>query len=104
MKTIIAGICFVAGFSFAATAQDGASKSERYPHHIISKDVQRLQFRNAEYKPARITTGDLNAVSSKGIARVVAKSSSHTYTNVQMKGMPSHVISKGVARMQYERK
>lgn len=103
MKRILAGICLVAGFSFAAVAQENAAKSETYPYHTISKDVQRLQFRNVEFTPARITTGDLLTVSSKGVSRISASRSAATPSNVQLKGMPSHVISKGVARMQYEK-
>lgn len=103
MKKVIAGICLVAGFALPAFSQDGNVKKERYPAHIITKDVQRLQFRNTEYAPATVTTGDVAFVSTKGVQQVNAKRVSRTAAVVKRDGMPSWVISKGVARMQYER-
>jgi hypothetical protein len=103
MKKVIAGFCIVAGFTLPALSQDGNVKKETYPVHIISKEVQRLQFRDTEYTPAQVTTGDVAFVSSKGVNQLNAKRSVKTYAAVKRDGMPSWVISKGVARMQYEK-
>lgn len=84
-------------------AQDNEGKKSSYPHWAISKDVQRFQFRNIEVAPLTITTGNAAWVQSKGVSQTYTKRSDATTGKVVMTGMPSSVISKGVARMQYEK-
>jgi hypothetical protein len=103
MKKIIAGLYLIAGVSLNVFAQEGKTKTN-YPYHLISKDVQRLQFRNYEFVPARISTGDLATLSSKGVNQINAKKATQQTGTVVTGGTPSWVISKGMARMQYERK
>jgi hypothetical protein len=76
---------------------------ETYPIHTISKDVQKIQFRGKAHTPSSMVTGDLTALSSKGVARLQPKLTSNTGVVIKTTGIPPHVISKGVARMQYER-
>jgi len=102
MKKIIAGLCLIAGVSLNGFAQEDKTTTN-YPYHLISKEVQRLQFKKYVFVPARISTGDIATLSSKGIHQINAKRTQQTGT-VTMGGTPSWVISKGVARMQYERK
>lgn len=102
MKKIIALLClfFVAA---GAYAQDGQNKKSNYPYWTISKDVQRMQYSNVEFVPATIETGNSVVHVSKGIALTSVSRSSRATGVVKMTGMPASVISKGVARMQYER-
>jgi hypothetical protein len=103
MKRIIVGFCLAAGFSMGAFAQDGLAKTHRFPLHTISKEVAKLQFRGAEYAPAKLMTGDLSHVSGKGV---------HKFSNdrvtpsvaVTAGGTPSWVNSKGVSRFSSSKK
>ena len=72
-----------------------------HPIWVISKDVQRLQFRNSVYEGGALIAGDGSIAVSKGVNRINAKKRSNT--PIIRSGMPSHVISKGVARWQYEK-
>lgn len=85
------------------TAAAFGQKTERYPIHVITKGVQQIQFRNSVYRPALMVTGDLNGVASKGVTRVQAPDKREPVRVIRKTGTPSHVISKGVARRQYER-
>jgi hypothetical protein len=100
MKKAMILFCLTLAATFAY-AQHGATKSN-YPYQTISKDVQRIQYRNVQFQPATIKIGDVAQFSTKGISRVQRKQTTPSI-EVKMNGMPSHVISKGVARMQYER-
>ena len=102
MKKLMACLCLTAGFALTTFAQEREITRETYPYHTISKGVQQLQFKNTTYVPAKITTGDLATVSGKGVNKFSTRRS-NDFTAVQMTGTPSWVISKGVARMQYER-
>jgi hypothetical protein len=103
MKKIIVGLCLVAGVSLNGFAQEDKTTTS-YPYHLVSKEVQRLQFKKYVFVPARISTGDITTLSSKGIHQMNAKRTATERTGtVTMGGTPSWVISKGVARMQYER-
>ncbi|HEY9006600.1 hypothetical protein [Ohtaekwangia sp.] len=84
-------------------AQDVKTKSESYPYWTISKDVQRLPYRNVKYIPAKISTGDLALNVSKGVQRLNAQRAPRQTGYITMPGYPAWIISKGVARMQYEK-
>jgi hypothetical protein len=81
----------------------GLYAQETFPIHTISKDVQKIQFRGAAYKPSTMTTGNLENVASKGVAKIQRRQQPENPVIIIKGGTPSHVISKGVARMQYER-
>lgn len=99
MKKLVLGLCLVTGANLVSFGQQ--ANDRQYP--AISKDVQRLQIKDDWYKPARITTGDVAAVSSKGVHQISTKDQTPGTTAVRTGGMPSWVISKGAARMQYEK-
>jgi hypothetical protein len=101
MKKLILGLCLVTGVGMVSYGQQ--KQKNDYPYRAISKDVQRIQIKSDWYEPASITTGDAAAVSGKGISRIHAKPSARSAAQVQMNGTPSWIISKGVARMQYEK-
>jgi hypothetical protein len=98
MKKLVLGLFLITGVSVVSFGQQ--ANDRQYP--AISKDVQRLQIKEDWYKPAQITTGDVAAVSSKGVHRISKKGKTQT-TSVRTGGTPSWVISKGAARMQYEK-
>ena len=98
MKNLLLGLCLVTG---AGIVSFGQANDRQYP--AISKEVQRLQIKDDWYKPARITTGDVAAVSSKAVHQVSTRDQSQSTTTVRTGGTPSWVISKGVARKQYEK-
>jgi hypothetical protein len=104
MKRIIAGFCLIAGFSMGAFAQDGSVKTHRFPLHTISKDVARLQFRNTEYVPSKMMTGDVILVSGKGVNRFSTNRKATPSVAVTTGGTPLWVVSKGVAQFQSKRK
>lgn len=93
-------VCFLAALSTGAYAQEGENKNT-YPYWTISKDVQRIQLVKEDAKAAEVVTGNADWTRSKGPASLLK--------DVQPKGKvvlgktPSHVISKGVARMNAER-
>lgn len=102
MKKIIALLSLSLVVTVAFGQQNKMTKSN-YPYWTISKDVQRMQYANVEYVPATITTGNSTVHISKGVNLVAARPTSESRGLVKMTGTPSHVISKGVARMQHER-
>jgi hypothetical protein len=101
MKKVMMGLCLGVFASISVLAQTPASeKKTTYPFWTISKEVQRMQFRGYQMEMPLITTGTA-VFSSKGVHNFNRKQGASG--TVQMTGMPSYVISKGVARMQYER-
>jgi len=91
-------IFFLTGcMALAAQAQDNAGK-ENYPYWTISKDVQRIPYRDVTFTPAKITTGTGGWVVSKGVQR----KADGTQGAVAKTGYPSWIISKGAARKQFE--
>ena len=102
MKKMLFVIGFVAATSLAASAQQ--STPESFPFHTISKPVQKIAYKNAEYVPAKITTGSPSPVISKGVHYATLRRPSKKAAVLKTNGTPAWVISKGVARMQYERK
>lgn len=97
MKTTLA-VCFML-LTSAAIAQSERS----IPANLISKGVHRLQLKESFFVPARVVTGDVLR-STKSVNYVSLWNSREVYGTVKMTGTPSHVISKGVARMQYEKR
>lgn len=91
-------------FVGTALAQENEEvKTHTYPVWSISKPVQTLQFRNSVFKSARVYTG--NAwVMTKDVhqLQLVRNTQPKTY-KVKLGNTPPSAISKGVARMQYER-
>lgn len=88
------------GLLILISAGVNAQTKETHPSLAISKDVQKLQFRNTEFTPAILTTTTA-LPSSKGIAQI-QNNRTEIKGKVAMTGTPSWVISKGVARKQYE--
>jgi len=94
-------ILFLTGsLAFAVQAQDGKVPQDNYPYWTISKDVQRIPYRNVSLVPAKITTGTGGWVVSKNVHRQAV--SEETQGTVAKTGYPSWIISKGVARKQFE--
>ena len=89
-------IFFLTGcMAWAAQAQE----KENYPYWAISKDVQRIQYKDVTLAPAKITTGTGGWVISKGVQQPKEEAPKGT---VAKTGYPSWTISKGVARKQFE--
>lgn len=88
--------------AFTAQAQENKERQDNYPYWTITKGVQRMQFNNVTFLPAKITTGNAGWVTSKGVHRAAATSEVASGT-VAKTGYPSWVISKGVARQQFEK-
>ena len=101
MKKLGLMMFLVGCVAFASFAQPG-DKNDKAPIWI-SKDVQRLQFRETGYTPAVVTTGTAASVVSKGVAAAGARRTARPAVRVVTGGTPSWVVSKGVARMQAER-
>lgn len=101
MKKIIAllSLSFITAVAFG---QENKETKTSYPYWTISKDIHRMQYKNAEFVPSTIVSGNSTVHISKGIHLARAKQSQPAVA-VKMTGMPSSVISKGVARMQHER-
>jgi hypothetical protein len=88
----------------ANTVAQNVTKKDSYPYWTLSKEVQRFQFKDVEYTPSVIATGNMLFTSSKGVQRISDKGQvTEKAGRVAFTGTPSWVISKGVARMQYER-
>lgn len=87
--------------AFAANAQRSTSS---YPHWTIGNELQKMQFRNVTFVPSVIVT-NRGPLAAKGIAEFQSRPTKRIKpTKVTMNGgTPSWVISKGVARMQYEK-
>jgi hypothetical protein len=99
MKRTTFVLCFAMLASVATFAQD--NKGGRSYVLPISKEIQRMQFQNA--RPAVLVAGNYVNL-SKSIHQVSASRRPVGSTRIDLSGTPPHVISKGVARMQYERK
>src|SRR5687768_11181879 len=87
----------------AVMASSAAFGQSRIQTPIVSKDVQRIGLSKSFFIPARIVTTNY-PISSKSVQLVGYRYSEPAVAPVKTTGMPSHVISKGVARMQYERR
>jgi hypothetical protein len=95
-------IALLVGFvGFGVTAQ--TSTKSNYPYTIISKDVQKIQFRKVEHIPAKITLVSPVVLQSKGSAQLLAKVADSKERPVVRVGYPAWSISKGVARRQYQK-
>jgi hypothetical protein len=101
MKKILALAVLMSAVVFGAQAQRSTST---YPHWTISKEIQKQQFRNVIYTPSVLTTSSDARVASKGIVAVQNRGTAVRTGRVSTGGTPSFVISKGVARKQYEKR
>lgn len=84
---------------FMATAQK-TEKQDSYPYWAISKDIQRVQYKNTLHIPVKIALGDVRSSVSKSIHRNNGPVRQGT---VSTTGYPTWTISKGIARQQAER-
>jgi hypothetical protein len=98
----LALMMFLVGCATVASFAQTGDQNDKAPIWI-SKDVQRLQFRETGYTPAVVTTGTAGAVVSKGVAAASARRSARPAVRIFTGGTPSWVVSKGVARMQAAR-
>lgn len=86
---------------FVCIAAIGQPETSRFP--ALSKDVQKVQVRKNERHSTRIVTVNLPN-SSKSVQMIpMDRARPVRIKEVTMGGFPAHVISKGVARMQFER-
>jgi hypothetical protein len=101
MKRIFIITSLFTVIAFAANAQRTTSS---YPHWTIGNEIQKMQFRNVTFVPSVVVT-QRGPLSSKGIAEFHSRPTKRIKpTKVTMSGgTPSWIISKGVARMQYEK-
>ena len=100
MKKLSIIFFLIGSVAFAAQAQDGKARQDNYPYWTISKDIQRIAYRDVTFVPAKVTTGTGGWVVSKGVQRKAV--SDETQGTVSKNGYPSWIISKGVARKQFE--
>jgi hypothetical protein len=95
---LLASAMFVLLASAAVAQRDGG-----IPPQAISKEIQKFAMRKMVFVPARVVAGPY-LFTSKSVQTIGRPTSeTRSYSRVQMTTLPSHVISKGVARMQYER-
>ena len=99
-STITVIIIFFLGFG--AMAQSSREKSN-YPYHTISKAVQKIQFKNVEHVPAKITMVSPVTTQIKGTAQILTKNEVAVNRKLVRVGYPAWTISKGVARRQFEK-
>lgn len=92
-SSVVLGMILLA---FSVNAQNKA-KGPIY----ISKDVQRIQYKEPVH-PVKVVTGDVATYSSKGIAMINNKVTTHS-KQVVVRATPAWTISKGVARLQVEK-
>ena len=86
---------------FVCIAAMGQHEASRFP--ALSKDVQKVQVRKNERYSTRIVTVNLPN-SSKSVQMVPRdRARPVRIREVTLGGFPAHVISKDVARMQFER-
>lgn len=96
---IIAAFCLVG--AAASFGQARELPGNTYPVWTMSNEVQKMHLRRTTvYTPSVIAAGNARAF-TKGIASVQAKPK--TSRAIRGEGTPPWVISKGVARMQYEK-
>jgi hypothetical protein len=85
----------------AAVMASGAAFGQSRHSAIVSKDVQRFSMGKSSFVPARIVTTSL-PLTQKSVQLIGRRFSEPEVVQVKMTGMPPYVISKGVARMQYQ--
>ena len=102
MKALPIIALFIFFLGSAAMAQSSNEKSN-YPYYTISKDVQKVQYKNIEHMPAKITMVSPSLTQSKGSAQILNKKEISEKRQLVRVGYPSWTISKGVARRQFEK-
>ena len=102
MRKISIILLFSAVLPFAAIAQSKPN-TDNYPYWTISKDVQRIQYKDVAFVPAKITTGDIAWNISKGVQQRQVGQQQQPTGKVRTTGYPSWIISKGAARLNYEK-
>lgn len=70
----------------------------------LSKDIHKMQFRKSGIEISEVRTSMSGLSISKHVQYVSPNRSYQRGGKVSLSGMPASVISKGVARMQYEKK
>jgi hypothetical protein len=89
--------------ALAVLACGSAFGQDRDQNRALSKDVNRYSQRKTAIAPARIVTTSY-PVTSKSVQLIGRRFTQPEVVEVKMTGIPPQVISKGVARMQYERR
>ncbi|MBT1703601.1 hypothetical protein [Chryseosolibacter indicus] len=102
MKKVVLVLSFVLVTVLVYGQESEAGKST-YPYWTISKDIQKFQLKDYQFTPATVQTGSLVWVQSKPVASTYQQDKDVKPAKVVMTGTPASVISKDVARMQYER-
>ena len=102
MKALQIIALFIFFLGSAAMAQSSNEKSN-YPYHTISKDVQKIQYKNVEHIPAKIMIVSPSLTQTKGSAQILNKKEISEKRQLVRVGYPSWSISKGVARRQFEK-
>ena len=90
-------------FATAVLAQEDEVKYSTYPLWTVSKDVQLIQYRNTIFKPARIYTGNAYTISKDVNWHQTMRRTPQPVQRVSANGMPASVVSKGLARHQYQK-
>jgi hypothetical protein len=94
---------YVALFSLLLTSIAAQTQSTAiYSDPSLAKEVHKINFRNQKHVPARVITA-LFVPQSKEVSYIHSDKLTTPKGSIQMKGIPASIISKGVARMQYER-
>lgn len=104
MKSVLLASILSLSVSVVLGQDSTSAETTTYPIWTISKAVQKIQFRNSVFKNARVYSG--NAwILTKDVHRLQLVRRARLRTHViKLGNTPSSIISKGVARMQYENK
>jgi len=94
MKKIVLALGLF-GFATVLFAQQAPVK-DNYPYHTLSKEVQKIQYKDVEYTPAEIKAGDPALTSGKAVQQRTEVKDRNVA--VVTKGYPTWTISKGIAR------
>lgn len=96
-------IIILAGLVNLTHAQETEERKVKWPYWTISKDVQRLPYRNTVFTPVKMSVGDVTLTSSKGVQQINTTRSPKRTGYVETNGYPAWTISKGPARLQAKR-
>ena len=102
MRTVL--LVIMAGFTWAtASGQDSLTYETTFPIWSISKPVQQLQFKDTAFRPARVYTGNAWIMTKDVHQLQLLRGKRYPHYKGRLTDTPASAISKGVARMQYER-